>query len=128
VIPRTLVIVAAATLGIVGLTGCVSGTGQDAAGTTVHVISTATECTLSANTAPRGTVVFSVTNSGDSVTEFYVLADDGNRAVGEVENIGPGITRDVRVEVQAGEFFTLCKPGMVGDGVGKARFTVTDTR
>ena len=36
------------------------------------------------------TCAFEVTNKGSKVTEFYLLAADGLRIVGEVENIGPG--------------------------------------
>jgi iron uptake system component EfeO len=59
------------------------------------------------------------------VTEFYLLASDGLRIVGEVENIAPGASRTLTVVAQPGDYFTLCKPGMVGDGVGRTGFTVT---
>jgi iron uptake system component EfeO len=114
-----------AAIAVLSLAGCVQNP-ADAGGTTVTVSSTADECTLSASTAPSGNVVFSVTNNGDAVTEFYLLAEDGKRVVGEVENIGPGISRDLTVNAKAGTYFTVCKPGMAGDGVGKAEFTVTD--
>ena len=61
-----------------------------------------------------------MTNAGDRVTEFYLLADDGLRIVGEAENIAPGASRTLTVVAQPGEYFTLCKPGMIGDGVGRA--------
>jgi iron uptake system component EfeO len=45
--------------------------------------------------------------------------------MGEVENIGPGLTRQLIVEVpDGGTYTTACKPGMVGDGI-RAPFTVT---
>jgi iron uptake system component EfeO len=90
------------------------------------VSSTDTACTVSAATAPSGTVVFRVTNDGAKVTEFYLLAEDGLRIVGEVENIGPGLTRDLVLRAAPGKYFTACKPGMVGDGI-RAAFTVTDS-
>jgi iron uptake system component EfeO len=47
--------------------------------------------------------------------------------MGEVENIGPGLTRQLIVEVpDGGTYTTACKPGMVGDGI-RAPFTVTGT-
>ena len=47
--------------------------------------------------------------------------------MGEVENIGPGLTRQLIVEVpDGGSYTTACKPGMVGDGI-RAPFTVTGT-
>ena len=68
-----------------------------------------------------------MTNSGTKVTEFYLLASDGLRIVGEVENIGPGLTRDlVRHARRPARYFTACKPGMVGDGI-RAPFAVTDS-
>ncbi|WP_010206130.1 iron uptake system protein EfeO [Salinibacterium sp. PAMC 21357] len=118
---------AAATVAALTLTGCVANNTGDAAGNSVTVDSSATECAISASEAPSGNLVFSVTNSGDQVTEFYLLADDGLRIVGEVENIGPGISRDLVVLVQPGDYFTVCKPGMIGEGIGKTAFTVTDS-
>lgn len=109
------------------LTGCVQNSGDSAVGTAITVTSSATECTLSATTAPSGTVVFTVTNTSDQVTEFYLLGEDGLSIAGEVENIGPGISRDLVMNAQPGTYFTVCKPGMIGDGVGRAEFTVTDS-
>jgi iron uptake system component EfeO len=93
---------------------------------TVTVSSTADTCEVSAAEAPSGSLVFHVTNDGSDVTEFYLLAEDGLRIVSEVENIGPGLTRDLVVSAKPGEYFTACKPGMVGDGI-RAPFTVTDS-
>ena len=104
-----------------------AGAAPGAGGTaTLTVDSTADACTLSATEAPSGNVVFSVTNSGDDVTEFYLLADDGLRIVSEVENIGPGLSRDLVVVAKPGSYITACKPGMVGDGI-RSDFTVTDS-
>jgi iron uptake system component EfeO len=109
---------------LLALTGCVPNAApSDAAAITVD--SSADACTVSAKTASSGTLRFEVTNSGDQVTEFYLLADDGLRIVGEVENVGPGISRDLVVQAQPGDYFTVCKPGMVGEGVGKTAFGVT---
>ena len=90
------------------------------------VSSTADACEVSATEAPSGPISFSVTNNGSEVTEFYLLAQDKLRILGEVENIGPGLTRDLVVAVQPGSYFTACKPGMTGDGI-QAAFTVTDS-
>ncbi|AXH35663.1 EfeM/EfeO family lipoprotein [Humibacter sp. BT305] len=114
---------------LLALAGCVPNnpSSSDAAGA-ITVDSSADSCTVSADSATSGTLTFSVTNSGDQVTEFYLLGDDGLRIVGEVENVGPGISRDLVVQAQPGDYYTVCKPGMVGDGVGKAAFTVSGDR
>ena len=66
------------------------------------VDSSADACDVSATEAPAGTLTFDVTNTGGQVTEFYLLGEDGLRIVGEVENIGPGLTRDLTVNAPAG--------------------------
>jgi iron uptake system component EfeO len=102
----------------------VSGAALDAR--KVAVEATDTACTLSAVSAPSGTLTFSVTNTGTEVTEFYLLAADGLRIVAEVENIGPGITRDLVLSAPAGQYVSACKPGMTGAGI-RAGFEVTDS-
>ena len=44
--------------------------------------------------------------------------------MGEVENIGPGLKRDLIVELPTGKYQAVCKPGMVGDGI-RGDLTVT---
>lgn len=109
----------------VGLTGCVLN--NPTTGEAISVTSSATECTLSATEAPSGTVQFEVVNSGDVTTEFYILANDGMRVVGEVENIGPGLSRNLLIQASAGTYYTVCKPGGAGAGIGNAVFTVTES-
>ena len=87
---------------------------------------TDTSATVSATTAEAGTITFQVKNTGSKVNEFYVYGA-GDRIVGEVENITPGLNRELKVEItEPGTFTTACKPGMVGDGI-RAAFTVTGT-
>ena len=94
------------------------------AGGPIQVRASDTACEVSATEAPAGNVSFSVQNTGSKVTEFYLLGT-GDRILGEVENIGPGLTRQLIVEVpQGGRYTTACKPGMVGDGI-RGPFTVT---
>lgn len=114
---------AAAALGL-ALTGCVAKGDVSAAGR-LTVSSTADACSISSATATSGTLAFDVSNKGDEVTEFYLLAEDGVRIVGEVENVAPGASRTLTVVAQPGEYFTVCKPGMIGAGVGKTAFSVT---
>ncbi|MFT4299061.1 MAG: peptidase M75 family protein [Aeromicrobium sp.] len=113
----------AALAGALILSGCVKN--DEGASTTIKVTSSADACDVAEATAESGTVRFDVENTGDKVTEFYVLAEDGLSIVGEVENIAAGASRDLTVQLQPGDYYTVCKPGMVGEGVGKADFSVT---
>jgi iron uptake system component EfeO len=97
-----------------------------AAGGPIKVTSTADACTLSTQTTKSGNITFAIRNDGKQVTEFYLLAEDGLRIVAEVENIGPGLTRNLVVTAPAGTYTTACKPGMQGDGI-RAGFEVTES-
>ena len=131
---RALVLVSGcAVLGMPLLAGCTENTSAGNAGAAASanpraltVQATDAECTLSATNAPSGALTFAVTNGGTKVTEFYVYGEDGMRIVGEVENIGPGITRELVMKVAPGSYITACKPGMVGDGI-RAPFSVSDS-
>jgi iron uptake system component EfeO len=108
------------------LSGCVAKAdvaGADADALTVS--SSDSDCAVSASEASSGTLTFDISNDSSEVTEFYLLAADGLRIVGEVENIAPAASRTLTVVAQPGDYYTLCKPGMIGAGVGKAAFTVT---
>jgi iron uptake system component EfeO len=91
---------------------------------TISVTSTDDSCELSTDKAPAGNLVYKVKNQGDKVTEFYLYGEDGLRIVGEVENVGPGLSRDLVINVPAGKYVPACKPGMVGKGIRSA-FTVS---
>ena len=114
-----------------GLAACTDKADSTGSSTTaghgpITVTATDTTCQLSATTAKAGTVTFQVANTGSKVNEFYVYAE-GDRIVSEVENITPGLKRELKVEItQPGTFTTACKPGMVGDGI-RGTFTVTGT-
>ncbi|WHS49793.1 peptidase M75 family protein [Rothia sp. SD9660Na] len=107
------------------LTACVDKQAQQADGNTITVSSTTSDCLVSTNSTTSGTVQFSITNNGEKTTEFYLLGSDGLRIVSEKENIAPGQTADLTVSLQPGEYYTACKPGMRGENVGTAAFTVT---
>ncbi|HVK21665.1 MAG TPA: iron uptake system protein EfeO [Actinokineospora sp.] len=80
-------------------------------------------CAVTRTEADAGTITFEVNNKGSQVTEFYLYAE-GGRVMGEAENIEPGKSRRLNVEVSAGgKYQTACKPGMKGDGI-RADFTV----
>jgi iron uptake system component EfeO len=92
---------------------------------TVSVAAGDDSCEVSADRAPSGKVVFDVANEGSEVTEFYLYREDGKTIAGEVENIGPGLNRQLVVNAQPGSYVTACKPGMAGEGI-RGEFTVTD--
>ncbi|UJP11321.1 peptidase M75 family protein [Microbacterium sp. KUDC0406] len=124
---RVLGALAATGTAVLLLSGCVAKSDADPA-SALTVSSTASDCAVSTGTAKSGTLTFDVSNAGDKVTEFYLLAEDGLRIVGEVENIAPSASRTLTVTAQPGKYFTVCKPGMLGDGVGRAAFRVTGDR
>jgi iron uptake system component EfeO len=102
-------------------------TGDGTADTrSIAVTSTDDACELSASEAPAGNLTFSVTNAGTQVTEFYLLGDDGLRIVGEVENVGPNLDRQLVLAAPAGSYVAACKPGMVGEGI-RNEFVVTES-
>ncbi|MCW2814386.1 MAG: Efem/EfeO family lipoprotein precursor [Nocardioides sp.] len=124
---RTTLTLAGLLLAAPALAACTDNTASDGAAgddRSFAVTSSDDACEVSGAEAPSGALEFEVTNTGSQVTEFYVLADDGLRIVGEVENIGPGVSRSLTVKAPEGDYFTACKPGMKGDGIRSA-FTVT---
>jgi len=106
------------------LAGCADDSPDTDASQSIAVTSSNDECIVEPTEAPAGTLVFNVENTGDEVTEFYFLGEDGETIVSEVENIGPGISRPLVVEAEPGNYVTACKPGMAGDGI-RGDFTVT---
>lgn len=112
-------VVSVALLGVAGCAEQKKATGTD----TVTVAASDTACKLSATKLQAGPVTFKVTNEGSKVTEFYVYGE-GDRIVGEVENVGPGLSRNLTVDLTKGTYEGACKPGMVGKGIRK-KLTVT---
>ena len=117
---RRLIVFSAA--GVLALAGCGGGSDEPAAtaeGGPITVAANDTACEVARASADAGTSVFTVTNKGQKVTEFYVYAP-GDRVMGEVENIAPGLSRELHVELPAGTYETACKPGMIGKGIRSA--------
>ncbi|MBO4204472.1 iron uptake system protein EfeO [Micromonospora echinofusca] len=115
---RLVVPAVAGALAVAGLTGCGGGDDKQDAKTDgpIAVKASDTTCEVGTTEIEAGQVTFAVTNSGSKVNEFYVYAA-GDRVMGEVENIAPGLTRELRVELPAGTYETACKPGMSGRGI-----------
>ena len=126
-IHRPTTALAAAALVTLVAGACVPNTTTSADGA-LTVTSTDTTCEVSANEVASGTLQFEVSNDGAQVTEFYLMASDGLRIVGEVENIAPDESRTLTVTAQPGDYLTLCKPGMIGAGIDPTAFTVTGDR
>ena len=118
---RTLAAVAALPLALT-LTSCVENAAN---ADSIEVTSDADTCAVSTDSAESGARTFKINNTGNQVTEFYLLASDGLRVIAERENIAPGETADLTVSLMPGDYFTACKPGLRGANVGQAPFTVT---
>jgi iron uptake system component EfeO len=122
--PLRATLVTAASLSV--LAACGGGSTPAASGDNGPIAVEAADdsCKVARTSTGTGNLTFEITNKGTKVTEFYLYAE-GDRILGEVENVGPGLTRRLIVEVtDAGKLQTACKPGMVGDGI-RGDFTVT---
>ena len=101
-----------------GLSAC---SGQEAAvNSTVRVTASDSSCELDIAEIPVGSTRFEVSNTGNETTEVYVYSDTEGaftNVVSEVEDIGPGASRDMVVDLTAGTYEIACKPGQTGDGI-----------
>ncbi|MEU8331369.1 iron uptake system protein EfeO [Micromonospora sp. NPDC048839] len=115
---RFFALAAVGVLATAGLAACSDSDEGDSAasGGPIVVKASDTACEVGSTDLGAGTATFKITNSGAKVTEFYVYAD-GDRVMGEVENIAPGLSRELHVELPAGTYQTACKPGMSGKGI-----------
>jgi iron uptake system component EfeO len=107
-----------AALALAGCSSATSATSSSASGTggAITVIATDTSCTPATTSLPAGTVTLRLQNTGTRVNELYVLRPDGS-IVGERENVGPGTSAELTVDMPAGSYTLQCKPGMSGDGI-----------
>ena len=93
------------------LAGC--GGGRDkktsGGGRTIDVKLTDAGCEPATLTLPAGPATFQVANDGaDAVTEFEIL--DGDRILGEVENLAPGLSGHFSLTLKPGRYTMYC-PG-----------------
>lgn len=100
-------------LATLALSGC--GSADAGAATTVTVRATDEACELDRTSLPAGRTSFAVTNHGGKATEVYVYA--GSKIVAEKEDIGPGTSVDLAVDLAAGGYEVACKPGQTGNGI-----------
>lgn len=128
-VARPLAIAAVLTLTAAGCTDNPSsganGAGTQAGAAPISVTITDDTCEVAATEIPSGVVTFSISNEGTVPNEFEVLASDKLRIVTEKENIGPGSTVELTTGLEKDDYFTACKPNMVGALVGTTPFTVT---
>jgi len=90
--------------------GC--GSSENAPADAKRMAFTLTDAGCEPNEAkvPAGPVVFEVENAGTAkVTEFEVL--DGNKILGEVENLSDGFSGDFTLTLEAGEYTLYCPGG-----------------
>lgn len=102
---------------LLGLTAC-GGSGTPS-GSKVAVSAGDTSCAVATTSLPAGTHTLAVTNTGSDTTEVYVYAA-GDAIAGEVENVAPGTSRDLVVQLRAGDYQVACKPGQKGKGIRTA--------
>jgi uncharacterized cupredoxin-like copper-binding protein len=95
----------------VGLGACSDSSG----GTKVAVTGTDDSCEIEETTLSAGKLTFVFTNEAGEVNELYVLKANGD-VVSEVENVTTGTSRELSVDLAAGDYKVRCKPGQVGDG------------
>ncbi len=122
---RLFTLITAGVLGAAGLAACSDDDegGSGNGGEKIAVTATDADCQVAKTQLAAGPYTFVVSNKGSKETEFYIYAA-GNKIKAEVEHIGPGVTRDVNVELAEGGYEGACKPGMKGDGI---RVTLTVT-
>jgi hypothetical protein len=109
------------------MTACGGDSGSSGSSTEVAVTAGDDSCEIAETDLEAGDTTFAVTNDGSKVTEVYVYGESGGKftkIVSEVENIGPGTSRDMDVALAAGDYEIACKPGQKGDGIRQA-ITVT---
>jgi iron uptake system component EfeO len=119
------VVPAAALLLVLTACGSKEQSGGSGVAASIPVRSTDDACDVGTTELTAGTHSFAVTNDGSAVTEFYIYGD-GEKIVAEVENVAPGLSRELLAKLPAGTYEAVCKPGMVGDGI-RQKLTVTGT-
>jgi iron uptake system component EfeO len=82
------------------------GGGEAAGGDKIAVGVNDQGCSPSSIDVTAGTTVFSVTNNGTEAGEFEVL--EGAQVLDEVEDIVPGVTQDMTIDLQPGTYELIC--------------------
>ena len=109
---------------------------SDSTGTTVNADLREFSIELDRSSAPAGKVTFLVQNDGEDVHELVVLKTDiapdklplngdgdadeeaqGIVVLGEVEDIAPGKSGELTLELDRGKYVIICNISMLEDGV-----------
>jgi len=101
------------------LAGC-GGSDKASAAGAIAITATDDACQVATTSLTPGKTTFAVTNKGSKTTEVYIYGQqDGkySKIVSEVENIGPGTSRDLITDLSGGTYEIACKPGQTGDGI-----------
>jgi len=117
---RTALVAVAAACAVGALTACGNDDSSAPKGDAVAITATDSECKVAKTSFDPGPVTFAVTNKGQQTTEVYVYGQQGGaftKVITEVENIGPGITRDLNATLSGGTYEIACKPGQTGNGI-----------
>lgn len=119
--PHTLTLAATALLALPLLAACGGAADAESSGSSeIAITATDTACKVAATELKAGETTFAVSNKGDKVTEVYLYGEHEGaytKIVSEVENIGPGTSRDMRADLGGGKYEIACKPGQSGDGI-----------
>ncbi len=76
------------------------------AGPRLEVVLSDAGCTPSALTAPAGPLTIAVTNKSGKTAELAVLS--GERITGEIQNIAPSSSKDLKLRLDGGEYGLAC--------------------
>jgi uncharacterized cupredoxin-like copper-binding protein len=141
-IKRTTIVVAA--IALLGGVACSSSSSSSSSGSSAGGVS-ATEkdfsITLSSSTGTAGPVTFNISNEGPSTHEFVVIQtddapdalpvkngtvnEDGLTIVDENEDIAPGTTAELPVDLEAGSYVIICNVSGHYEAGMHAGFTVS---
>jgi iron uptake system component EfeO len=103
---------------VAALVAACGGTSAPSDGDAIAVAATEYRFEPAALAAAPGTVTFRVTNTGLEEHEFEILA--GDAVVDEIEGLVPGLSKDLTVDLDAGQYAIVCRladheaRGMVG--------------
>ena len=120
-----LISVAIAACASTASSGAPASAGATGSGSPSTVAVEATEYAFSPATitVPAGSVTFSVKNVGTIEHEFEIFK--GDQVVDEVEGLVPGLTRDLTVTLEPGQYTYVCKLTGHEEAGMKGTLTVT---